>query len=68
VEAQRTLRDEGWESFVVIRGGIGSYQVTYRYRENAWHIQNRHGRSINPHGRVGREVVEACRELRRAGD
>jgi hypothetical protein len=68
MDAQRTLRDEGWESFVVIRGGIGSYQATYRYRENEWHIQNRLGRSINPRGRVGREIVEACRELRRLGN
>ena len=69
LEALRTSIGESrpggpYETFAVYIDSCG-YQATYRHYNNQWHIQNRHGRNIDPHGRVGRRVIDACRALRR---
>lgn len=67
MEAQRTsiggVRNP-YETFAV-KGERRSYQVTYYYYSNAWHVADRYGHRIDPFGRVGAKVVDACRERRR---
>ena len=55
-----------WESFIV-KDGAKVYQATYHHNRNVWYVSlmTRRG-GVNPHGRVGTKIVDACRELRRA--
>lgn len=71
MEAERLMssppHQDPWESFIV-KNGKRVYQATYHHTRAAWcvSLMTRRG-SIDPHGRVGAKIVEACREVRRTG-